>query len=155
MNRSKQAVMAIKAIVVLLVGLALAPVRVADAQQSKKVSRIGLLAFRTSEADRPSQQPFLQGLRDLGWIEGQNIAIERRYANQSYNRLPDIAAELVRLRVEVIVVRDSVAIRPAMQATKTIPIVMAVSGDPVEAGLIDSLARPGGNITGLSNFAQS
>ena len=153
MNRSKQAGMAIKAIVVLLVGLALAPVRVAGAQQSKKVPRIGLLAFRTSETDRPSQQPFLQGLRDLGWIEGQNIAIERRYANESYNLLPDIAAELVRLRVDVIVVRDSVAIGPATQATKTIPIVVAVSGDPVAAGLIDSLARPGGNITGLTNIS--
>jgi ABC-type uncharacterized transport system substrate-binding protein len=152
MNRSKQAGMAIKAIIVLLVGLALASVRVADAQQPKKVPQIGLLAFGTSEADRPRQQSFLQGLRDLGWIEGQNIAIERRYANESYNLLPDIAAELVRLRVDVIVVRDSVAIGPATQATKTIPIVVAVSGDPVAAGLIDSLARPGGNITGLTNF---
>jgi putative ABC transport system substrate-binding protein len=125
----------------------------AQAQQAKKVPRIGLLAFRTSEADRPSQQPFLQGLRDLGWIEGQNIAIERRYANESRNRLPDRAAELVRLKVDVIVVRDSVAIRAATQATKTIPIVIAVSGDPVEAGLIDSLARPGGNITGLTNIS--
>jgi len=116
----------------------------AEAQQPKKVPRIALLAFGTSEADRPREQPFLQGLRDLGWIEGQNISIERRYANESYNQLPDIAAELVRLRVDVIVVRSSVAIRPVTQATKTIPIVMVVSGGPVEAGLIDSLARPGG-----------
>jgi putative ABC transport system substrate-binding protein len=125
----------------------------AQAQQPKKVPRIGLLAFGTSEGDRPRQQPFLEGLRDLGWIEGQNIAIERRYANENYNRLPDIAAELVHLRVDVIVVGDSVAIRPVAQATKTIPIVITVSGDPVEAGLIDSLARPGGNITGLSNIS--
>ena len=125
----------------------------AVAQQPGKVPRVGLLAFGTSEADRPRQQPFLQGLRDLGWIEGQNIAIERRYANESYDQLPAIAAELVRLRVDVIVVRDSVAIHPATQATKTIPIVMAVSADPVESGLIDSLARPGGNVTGLTNVS--
>src|SRR6266498_2000749 len=106
---------AVPSILVVVVLLAVAVI--AEAQQPKKVSRIGLLNFGTSEADRPSQQPFLQGLRDLGWIEGQNIAIERRYANANYNQLPDIAAELVRLRVDVIVVRDSVAIGPAMQAT--------------------------------------
>jgi putative tryptophan/tyrosine transport system substrate-binding protein len=137
----------------LLCALLLALSVPAAAQQPKKVPRIGLLAFGTSEGDRPRQQPFLEGLRDLGWIEGQNIAIERRYANENYNRLPDIAAELVHLRVDVIVVGDSVAIRPVAQATKTIPIVITVSGDPVEAGLIDSLARPGGNITGLSNIS--
>ena len=120
----------------LLTVLFLASMHLAEAQQPKKVPRIALLAFGTSEADRPRQQPFLQGLRDLGWIEGQNISIERRYANESYNQLPDIAAELVRLRVDVIVVRSSVAIRPVTQATKTIPIVMVVSGGPVEAGLI-------------------
>ncbi|HEY6363902.1 MAG TPA: ABC transporter substrate-binding protein [Candidatus Binatia bacterium] len=92
-------------------------------------------------------------LRELGYIEGQNIAIERRYANESRNRLPDLAADLVRLRVDVIVVNNSAAIRPAMEATKMIPIVMAVSSDPVGAGIIDSLARPGGNITGLSNVS--
>jgi ABC-type uncharacterized transport system substrate-binding protein len=138
---------------ILLVGVLLAVAVIAEAQQPKKVPRIALLAFGTSEADRPREQPFLQGLRDLGWIEGQNISIERRYANESYNQLPDIAAELVRLRVDVIVVRSSVAIRPVTQATKTIPIVIAVSGDPVESGLIDSLARPGGNITGLTNIS--
>ena len=138
---------------ILFVVVLLAVAVIAEAQQPKKVPRIALLAFGTSEADRPREQPFLQGLRDLGWIEGQNISIERRYANESYNQLPDIAAELVRLRVDVIVVRSSVAIRPVTQATKTIPIVMVVSGGPVEAGLIDSLARPGGNITGLTNIS--
>jgi putative ABC transport system substrate-binding protein len=112
-----------------------------------------LLSFGTSESNRLREQPFLEGLRDLGWIEGQNIAIERRYANANYKQLPDIATELVRLRVDVIVVRDSVASGTAMQATKTIPIVIAVSGDPVEADLIDSLARPGRNITGLTNIS--
>src|SRR5215831_10327981 len=124
----------------------------AEAQQPKKIPRIGLLNFGPAE-DYRRQQPFLAGLRDLGWVEGQNIAIERGYANESRDQLLDIATELVRLRVDVIVALDSVAIRPAMLATATIPIVMVVSGDPVEAGLIDSLARPGGNVTGLSNVS--
>ena len=100
-------------------------------------------------------EAFRQGLRELGYIEGKNIAIEYLYADgeTEAERLPDLAAELVRLRVDVIVALDSVAIRPAMEATKTIPIVMAVSGDPVEVGLIEGLARPGGNITGLSNVS--
>jgi putative tryptophan/tyrosine transport system substrate-binding protein len=89
----------------------------------------------------------------LGWIEGKNIIIERRYANESYTQLPVLTADLVRLKVDVIVVRDSVAIRPAAQVSKTIPVVVVVSGDPVADGLIDSLARPGGNITGLTNIS--
>ena len=142
-----------KILVYALPALILITIHLAQAQQPKKIPRIGLLNFGTSEADRPRQQSFLAGLHYLGWVEGQNIAIERRYANESRNQLLDIAAELVRLRVDVIVALDSVAIRPAMQATGTIPIVMAVSGDPVEAGLVDSLARPGGNVTGLSNVS--
>ena len=134
--------------------LLFASAHLAEAQQQpKKIPRIALVAFGTSEADNPRQKVFLQSLRDLGWIEQQDISIERRYANESYGQLVDIANELVRLRVDVIVVRDSVAIRPVMQSTKTIPIVMAVSGDPVAAGLINSLARPGGNITGLTNIS--
>ena len=145
--------MRVKFLAYALLVVILATIHVAEAQQPTKAPRIGLIFFRASAADRPGQQPFLEGLRDLGWIEGQNIAIERRYANADSNRLRDIAADLVRLKVDVIVVRDSVAIRPVMPATKTIPIVMAVSGDPVETGLIDSLARPGGNITGLTNVS--
>jgi ABC-type uncharacterized transport system substrate-binding protein len=126
----------------------------AEAQEQPRVTRrIGLLALRTAEAGRFPFQPFVRRLRELGWIEGQNITIERRYTNESNARLPDLAAELVRLKVDVIVVRDSVAIRPATEATKTIPIVFMVSGDPVATGLIDSLARPGGNITGLTNIS--
>ena len=94
-------------------------------------------------------------LRELGYIEGQNIAIEYRYAEGKIDRLPELAAELVRLKVDVIVVAGGDAwIRAAKNATKTIPIVMAGSGgDPVEAGFIESLARPGGNVTGLTNFS--
>ncbi|HEX6436115.1 MAG TPA: ABC transporter substrate-binding protein [Candidatus Binatia bacterium] len=135
----------------LLAALLLLHVQLAEAQQPKKVPRIGWLAFGRSRADR--RQPFIEGLRSLGWVEGENIIIERRYANENYTQLPELAAELVRLKVDVIVVRDSVAIRPAAQSTKTIPIVAVVSGDPVADGLIDSLARPGGNVTGLTNIS--
>jgi putative tryptophan/tyrosine transport system substrate-binding protein len=135
----------------LLATLLLAHVQLAEAQQPKKVPRIGWLAFGNPKADR--QQTFFEGLRSLGWVEGKNITIERRYANGSYTLLPEIAAELVRLKVDVIVVRDSVAIGPAMRASNTIPIVMLVSGDPVADGRIISLARPGGNVTGLTNIS--
>jgi putative ABC transport system substrate-binding protein len=91
-------------------------------------------------------------LRDLGYVEGQNLRIEYRYAEGSDARLRDLAAELVRLQVEVIVAGGSAATRAAQQATRTIPIVMASSGDPVGLGFVASLARPGGNITGMSNF---
>jgi putative tryptophan/tyrosine transport system substrate-binding protein len=134
----------------LLATLLLAHIQLAEAQQPKKVPRIGWLAFGPPRDDR---QPFLEGLRSFGWIEGNNITIERRYANERYTQLPEIAAELVRLKVDVIVVRDSVANAHAAQATKTIPIVVVVSSDPVAEGLIDSLARPGGNITGLTNIS--
>jgi putative ABC transport system substrate-binding protein len=99
-----------KILVYALPALIVATIHLAEAQQPKKVPRIGLIAFRASAADRWSQQPFLEGLRDLGWVEGQNIAIERRYANANPTSLPDAAADLVRLKVDVIVVRDSVGI---------------------------------------------
>jgi putative tryptophan/tyrosine transport system substrate-binding protein len=118
----------------LLVTLLLAHVQLAEAQQPKKVPLIGWLAFGTPRLDR--QQPFFEGLRSLGWIEGKTITIERRYANESYTRLGEIAAELVRLKVDLIVVRDSIAIRPAMQASNTSPIVMLVSGDPLRMAVL-------------------
>jgi putative ABC transport system substrate-binding protein len=116
--------------------------------------RIGWLdsRFPPSEAFR-QQSPFWQGLRELGWVEGQNITIEQRYAEENYDRLPALAADLVQLGVDVIVAGDSRAIPAARQATSTIPIVMTVSGDPVRAGYVASLARPGGNITGLANIS--
>ena len=119
-----------------------------EAQQSAKVRKIGWLSGLV-----PPTRPFLQGLRELGWIERQNLIIERRSAEGNLARLPDLAAELVRLRVEIIVAGDSAAIDPARQATKTLPIVMTVSGDPVGAGFVVSLGRPGGNITGLTNVS--
>jgi putative tryptophan/tyrosine transport system substrate-binding protein len=139
-------------LVTLAFGLCVAAL-VADAQPVGKVARIGWLAsgFPPSEADR-QRSPFFQGLRALGWVEGQNIAIEPRYAAEQSDRLPELAGELVQLNVEVIVAGDSAAIPAAKQATNTIPIVMTVSGDPVGAGHVASLARPGGNLTGLSNL---
>jgi putative ABC transport system substrate-binding protein len=127
-----------------------AVVHAAEEQQARKFPRIGLLS---SEAGRPRERPFIEALRELGWTEGQNIYIERRYTGHGDSTLSGAAAELVRLKVNVIVVRDSTAIRPAIQATKTIPIVFVVSGDPVQAGYIDTLARPGGNVTGLTNVS--
>ena len=96
---------------------------------------------------------FKQELRELGYVEGQNIVIEARFAEGKIDRFPQFAAELVRLKVDVIVTRSTPAARAAKQATTTIPIVMLAGGDPVERGLVDSLARPGGNITGLNYVA--
>jgi putative ABC transport system substrate-binding protein len=123
----------------------------APAQQSPgKTARIGLLFFVTS----PSlDEAFRQGLRELGYVEGQNIAIEYRSAEGKVERLPGLAAELVRLKVDVIVAASPPATEAAKRATSTIPIVFTVSGDPVAEGLVASLARPGGNITGLATIS--
>ena len=141
-------------IVVWLVALALTSFRLAEAQQAKKVPRIGFLSFfARPQSPAPSIEAFRLGLRDLGYVEGKNLVIEYRYAERKLDRLPDLAAELVRLKVEVIVASDSTTIPFAAQATRSIPIVMMVSDDPVGAGFVASLARPGGNITGLSNVS--
>jgi putative tryptophan/tyrosine transport system substrate-binding protein len=135
MNRSKQAGMGIRTIVVLLVGLALASVRPADAQQPKKVPRIGYLSSTDDpKAPGPSIEAFRQGLRDLGYIEGKNILVEYRYAEGMSDRMPSLVAELVQLKVDVVVAAALPAIRAAKQATKTIPIVMVTTQDPVARG---------------------
>jgi len=125
----------------------------AEAQQSAKIPRIGYLSG-TGDSSNPG--PYVtalrQGLRDLGYIDGKNIVIEYRGAEGKLERIPGIVAELVQLKVDVLVVLIPQAIRAAKQATKTIPIVMVTQEDPVAAGLIDSLARPGGNITGLATL---
>jgi putative tryptophan/tyrosine transport system substrate-binding protein len=125
----------------------------AAAQQAKKVPRIGLLSPFTSSATAHWHEAFRQGLRDLGWVEGKNISIEYRYAEGKADRLPDLAAEFVRLKVDIIVASVNTDTWAATKATRTIPIVMASAGDPVASGLVESLARPGGNITGLSQMA--
>ena len=125
----------------------------AGAQQPAKVPRIGLLLAGSTASVGPFVDAFRQGLRGLGYVEGQNIAIEERWAHGKPERLPDLAAELVRLKVDVILASNPQAIQAAQQATGTIPIVMAIIVDPIATGFVASLARPGGNITGLSNMA--
>jgi len=137
-----------------LVGGAIAcPMDVRAQQQAEKVPRIGYLRV-TSASDRPPLlDAFRQGLRELGWVEGQNIVIDYRFAEGRLDRLPDLAAELVRLKVDVIVSLGTQGVTAAKNATETIPIVMIAVRDPVGAGLIASLARPGGNVTGVSGYA--
>jgi len=127
----------------------------AEAQQPKKVPRIGFLSAGDAARQSIPSEAIRLALRELGYIEGQNIAIEYRYAEGKQDRYPEIAAELVRLKVDIIVATGgNVLVRAAKNATKTIPIVMAGAGlDPVEAGLVESLARPGGNVTGITNLS--
>src|SRR5262245_60718285 len=137
-----------KILVYALPALILATIHLAEAQQPKKVPRIGYLG--AGARNELFVDSFQQGLREHGYIKGQNIAIEYRFATGNFDRLPELMAELLRLNVDVIVSEGSNAARVAKQATSTIPIVVAASADPVATGLVTSLARPGGNITGLS-----
>ncbi len=132
----------------LALGLLATPL-LAEAQKAGKVYRIGYLHFRAGPT--ATDEAFLQGLRDLGWIEGQNIAIEYRWAAGKRDRYPALAEELVRLKVDLIVTAIRAPTQAAKNATRTIPIVMTAGPDAVENGLIASLARPGGNVTGMSN----
>ena len=122
----------------------------AQAQQPKKVPRIGVLWLYSPAIASPFAEAFRQGLRELGYVEGKSIVIEYRHAEGKYDRLPSLAAELVRLNVDIIVTASTQAAQAGQQATRSIPIVMTVVSDPVESGLVGSLARPGGNVTGLS-----
>ena len=122
----------------------------AQAQQPAKIPRIGWLASGSASGIAPLTDAFRQGLRQLGYVEGKNIAIEFRYAEGKFDRLQDLAAEIVHLNVDVIIVANGSAIGAAKKATATIPIVMVGPGDSVSLGFIASLARPGGNVTGLS-----
>jgi putative tryptophan/tyrosine transport system substrate-binding protein len=126
----------------------------AEAQQPKKVSRIGYLSSSEPARESTRSEAIRLALRERGYIEGQNIAIEYRFSEGKRERFPELAAELVRLKVDIIVVAGGdPSIRATMNATKTIPIVMSGAGiDPVEAGLVESLARPGGNVTGVTNL---
>jgi len=134
----------------LLGSAALAWPLAARAQQSAKLPRIGLLGSTTSSVERQRVSGFVQRLAELGWIEGKNIAIEYRWAEGRNERFTEIAAEFVQLGVDVIVTQGTAAIIAAKKATSVIPIVFAVANDPVGTGLVASLARPGGNVTGLS-----
>ena len=126
----------------------------AEAQQSSKIHRIGLLLAPSPSFYAARVEAFRQGLRELGYVEGKNISIEYRYAEGKLNRLPDLAAELVSLKVDLIVTASNDGVLAAKKATRTIPIVFATAADPVGTGLVPSLAQPGGNITGTSNVAQ-
>jgi putative tryptophan/tyrosine transport system substrate-binding protein len=141
--------------VLLLISFVLASVHPAEAQQPKKVPRIAFLTAGDAARQFVPAEAIRVALRELGYVEDQNIAIEYRYAEGKRDRYADLAAELVRLKVDIIVVTGgNVLVRAAKNATKTIPIVMVGAGlDPVEAGLVESLARPGGNITGITNLS--
>jgi ABC-type uncharacterized transport system substrate-binding protein len=134
-----------------LVGAAVAVPFPASAQQAAKVPTIGFLGQLTLSAMSKWTAAFVQRLRELGWVEGRTVAIEYRWAEGRSERLAEFAAELVRLKVDVIVTGGTAAVMAAKQATPVIPIVFATAGDPVGIGLVASLARPGGNVTGLSN----
>ncbi len=124
-----------------------------EAQQPGKTFRIGFLDPSTASGSTVLVDAFLQELSKLGWIEGKNIAIEYRFAEQKLDRLPELAADLVRLKVDLIVVSSTPPAVAAKKATTTIPIMMANAGDPVGAGLVASLGRPGGNVTGLTTLS--
>jgi putative ABC transport system substrate-binding protein len=137
---------------IVLIAFILVSVHLAHAQQPKKIPRIGYLATRSGAGG--GEKAFLRGLQSLGYIEGQTIAIEWRFAQEKFDRLPELASELVRLKVDVIVTSGGYrTVQAAKNATTTIPIVMSRVSDAVELGFVASLARPGGNITGISILA--
>ena len=122
----------------------------AHAQQTTKVHRVGFLWFARMEQGQSRRDAFEQGMRAHGYVMGKNLAIEYRWADGKVERLPDLAADLVRANVDVIVTGVNPGVVAAQQATSTIPIVMTTGNDPVGSGLVESLGRPGGNVTGLS-----
>ena len=140
-----------RAFLATILGLLGAPLRV-QAQGSGKIPRVGYTFARVSSEDQPVWDVMRQGLRELGYVEGQNIALEVRWAEGRYERLPELVAELIRLEVDVLVVGTTPGALAAKSATRTIPVVMYAVGDPVGSGLVTSLAHPGGNLTGLSLF---
>jgi len=147
-----------KVLVWILLTFFVANVCVAQAQQPTRISRVGFLMSGGTPSPAPARpnptvESFRQGLRELGYVEGKNIIVEYRAAEGKFERLPDLAAELVRLKVDVIVTGGTPSIRAAQHATNTIPIVMANVGDPIAQGFVASLARPGGNITGFTNLS--
>ena len=135
--------------VILAVSLVLAPLA-AEGQQAGKIYRIGMLETTSMAFNAANLDAFRQGLRELGYVEGRNFMIEYRSADGRRERFPELATELVRLKVDVILTRGTPAVMAAKNATGTIPVVMAASGDPLLSGVVAGLARPGGNVTGLS-----
>src|SRR5205823_3169022 len=142
-----------KLLVALSAGALAAPLACFAQQQRSKVARIGLLEASSASSSANLREALIRGLRELGYMEGKTMIIEERWAEGNYERLPGLAAELVQMKVDVIVAGSTPAIQAAQRATSTIPIVMVRVGDPVGSGFVASLARPGGNITGLSNIS--
>jgi putative ABC transport system substrate-binding protein len=151
--RNPQFLGLICAMVFALCSLLLAPCSAAHAQQPAKIPRIGILISASASVQSARVEAFRQRLRELGYVEGKNIVMEHRYAEGKRERLPDLAAELVRLKADVIVTTGAVPVLAAKKASPTIPIIFASSSDPVGSGLVSSLAQPGGTITGLSQMA--
>jgi putative tryptophan/tyrosine transport system substrate-binding protein len=137
----------------LLIGFSLTIVHFAEAQQPKNVSRIGYLSSQDSARESARSEAIRKSLRELGYIEGHNIAIEYRYTEGKPDRAPELAAELVRLKVDVIFANSAVVALAAKNVTRTVPIVFSSQAEPVASGLVDSLARPGGNVTGFTTIA--
>jgi putative tryptophan/tyrosine transport system substrate-binding protein len=127
----------------------------AEAQQTTKIPRIGFLTVTSASGSVGLLEPFRQEMRNLGWSEGKNITIEYRFADQQTERLPELAMDLVRLKVDLLLVVPTPAALAAKRATTSIPIVMVNAGDPVGVGLVASLARPGGNVTGNSGYRRN
>jgi putative ABC transport system substrate-binding protein len=151
MRRVETAPISTLILIVVLTMLATPPL-VADAQPTGKVPNVAYLSASSAASATGAVEAFRQGLRELGYIEGRNILIEYRWADGRFDRLPALAAELTRLPVDVIVASNTPAALAARKATSTIPIILVTAGDPVGSGLVASLARPGGNVTGLSLF---
>ncbi len=139
--------------VITLIAMLLGLCSIANAQQQEKIPRIGFLSVASIASLSPRLDAFREGLQKFGYVEGKNIAFEYRSAEGKTARLPELASELVRLKVDCIVTAGTVPTRAAKQATNTIPIVMTSPGNPVQSGLVVSLARPGGNLTGVSSFS--
>jgi ABC-type uncharacterized transport system substrate-binding protein len=144
-----------KMIMILCAALIMVYIYAAEAQESKKIPRIGYLSGSSPEAAGPRRDAFRQGLRELGYVEGQNIEIEYRYAEGNLDRYPELVAEMLRLKVDIILSGTEQGIRTAQNATKTIPIVFVATGDPVGSGFVASLAQPRGNITGTTSATSS
>ena len=154
MDRRGSSVGACVALVCFLVANHAAAPLAAGAQQPPKIPRIGFLGATSRSAGAPFLEAFRQGLRELGYVEGQNIFIDYRWAEGRLDQFPALAGELIQLRVDVIVTWSNPAVTALQQATRTIPIVVAPMGDPVGSGFVASFARPGGNITGFSTLAE-
>ena len=147
--------MSIKSFLYLLLAATFFTAAFAEAQPSRKVAKIGVLFPGSPAAYSQRTEAFLQGMKELGYLDGKTVSVEWRWAGDKIERIPDLAAELVNLSPDIIVANGTPAIKALKERTQTIPILMAVVGDPVGTGLVQSLARPGGNITGLSIVAPS